>query len=185
MLLGAIDPGLRVCGVSLFVDNVLRSAGLVKSSNEKDRGMTAWRDMALAVLQWLGDNGPTTGGFLNILAGERMQVYSGSKQEGDPNDLIELAGVLGAVSCRLLPRICVTYSPRDWKEQTRKPAPGTDPESYVIAVRCRKRLTVEEQTRIQLPTAKSLQHNVWDAIGIGLKAAGRFDRHRTLTGIDE
>ena len=50
-------------------------------------------------------------------------------------------------------------TPAQWKGQTPK---------KVTEQRARKALTWDELVAVELPSARSLHHNVWDAVGIGL-----------------
>lgn len=103
---------------------------------------------------------------LQTLVIERPQVYKAQFLKGDPNDLVDLALMGGALSGILHGKCRATlfYLPCEWKGQVVKAA---------MNARIKKRLSEDEQRRIDWP-AKSLQHNVWDAIGIGLKAVGRL-----------
>lgn len=188
----AVDPGLRHCGVALFLGGELKAAGLVENPNT-GRGPSAWRDMAFAVDGWAGSvwagihsdwkerftlsDYPTVD--RSSLALEVMQVYGGPRKE-DPNDLLELNGVQGAISATVddLDEI-VAYLPRQWKGQVPKD------------VMCRRitkpgRLTEQELENTGLVRADNaigakhpnipthLLHNVLDAIGIGLYHLNRL-----------
>lgn len=150
----AVDPGIRGCGVSFFLDESLHFAVYVKNTYVSGNGPAEARAVAQAVAQWPAD----------VLVLEYPRIYPGPRQRGDPNDLLPLAGVVCALAA-LYPRAqIVRYFPRDWK--------GTvDPD--VMIRRVQGRLTPEETARVVLP-CQSLQHNTWDAVGIGLKAVGRL-----------
>lgn len=98
---------------------------------------------------------------------ELPRVYSAGQQKGDQNDLIALAFSAGRVSAQY--RDATTVYPRDWK--------GTL-DAEVMIERIKERLSDEERSRVQLPSAKSLHHNVWDSIGIGLWKLGRLQPKR-------
>jgi len=146
MILKSVDPGLRTCGVALWRDGVLTRADLVLGS-PKALGFDAWYPMALAVGKHRSDE----------LAIELPQVYTRGLSKGDPNDLIQLAVIVGMIADSH-PMVSI-YLPRQWKGQTPKD---------VMTRRIKGKLTDEELACIVLPTQRSLQHNVWDAIGIGL-----------------
>lgn len=100
---------------------------------------------------------------------EKPQIYL--KREIDVNDLVEVA--LAAGEARQYFRAqsgAVDYVwPATWKGQTPK---------TVSHKRIKAELDAEEHKRVQLPrAAKTLGHNVWDAIGIGLWAVGRMKRN--------
>jgi hypothetical protein len=76
-------------------------------------------------------------------------------------DLISLAIFVGSAATRLLSLGLqpVFYEPSAWK--------GSVPKDVMIE-RIKRRLSPEEHARVDLPRAKSLHHNIWDAVGIGL-----------------
>lgn len=111
-------------------------------------------------------------GYCVSLVLEWPQVRTAGKGRGDPNDLLLLAGVDAAITTDLWDGMdfvrCV--APREWK--------GTIP-ADVLITRVQDRLSEKERSRVTLP-AKSLRHNVWDAVGIALWAVGRLDALRVI-----
>ena len=155
----SFDPGLRGTGVAVFENKVLVACAYVRSPNKKDRGARAWKDMGWAAHTWYHKT--MDGWSPDAVAHEQMQVYRASLQKGDPNDLLELAGVCGWVAalvgtdCKVTP-----YLPRQWKGQIPKD---------VHAKRILGRLNPNEAQVLKAEKIpKSLEHNVIDAIGIGL-----------------
>jgi hypothetical protein len=154
-MLVAVDPGVKCAGVAVFEDGELSSAWLSRGESWLTTAKTVWNDMErnypLEIL----------GGI--ALAVEVMQVYTQNKLKGDPNDLIDvtlMAGALaGIILCAVPTAPITTYRPRQWKGQVPK---------GVMTVRIQSKLSQDELARIELPHAKELQHNVWDATGIGL-----------------
>lgn len=166
----SIDPGVRRCGVALFVDERLVRAGLVSLTAAAAEEGDAECCNALA--------GAVTGfpgriPYLTDIVVEFPKVYPAAQQKGDQNDLLRLAAVAGACMTRVTvfgERRFVF--PREWK--------GTiDPDAF-IERRIKPALAAEEHARIELPSAKSLSHNVYDAIGIGLWALGRLEPKRVF-----
>lgn len=148
----SIDPGLRHCGVALWEDKMLQESCLIVGSKPDDRldNIEACYKMAKAVSIYKG---------VHTLIVEFPQAYRPKFQKGDPNDLLWLAAVVGAIATEYIPESnVITYLPREHKGQTPK---------EVIEQRVQKKLSPEELKNIVLP-ARSLQHNVYDAIGIGL-----------------
>jgi hypothetical protein len=100
---------------------------------------------------------------LDTVVIERPQVYVHSRAKGDPNDLITLALVAGAIAGGMRTSrtklLVVEYRPAEWKGQVPK---------HVMEKRVKRSLAEHEHERVQLPSAGALAHNVWDAIGIGL-----------------
>jgi len=171
-MLVSIDPGLHATGVAIWgwpaAGPVLLHAFLVKHGDEPE-GQN-WVGMASAIWAevelWIGGTRP-----VSTVVIEKPQVYVASRSKGDPNDLITIAAVVGAVVMRawwghpLHRPALVVYKPAEWKGQVPKPKPG---ETYIIEERVRAKLSEEERARVALPTAKSLHHNVFDAVGLGL-----------------
>jgi hypothetical protein len=161
-----VDPGLRLCGVALFEGPTLVRAWLAKNSVKTERGPTAWNSMGDAVLSsWL-KNSPRRGHQLDQLVVEVPQVYFGSRGGGNAADLIELAGVVGAVSSSVPVRNRKCFLPREWK--------GSVPKA-VHNKRVLKRLDAEETASLE-KVPKSLQHNMVDSIGLGLFYLGRMTK---------
>jgi hypothetical protein len=154
----ACDFGIRHTAYAVFLDRRLNSAGLVKSPNQKPvpEPLDDWLAMARAVTDFL-----SLGTFGEVVI-ERFQVYPHSK--GDPNDLLTLSGVAGAVVGHYRGSKVTSYLPRQWKGQVPK---------HVTESRVTRALAVEEKASVTWP-AKSLCHNVYDAIGIGLHHLGRY-----------
>lgn len=156
-MLVSIDPGVRLAGVACWDDGELTAAWLVRAP--KDGGYLPWEQIAISVVAEIADRQPPLGMDLAI---EKPQIYHQSKQRGDQGDLIDVALAVGAIAARFAMYqggVTFTYLPQAWK--------GSAPKDVMVE-RIKRRLTPEEHARIDLPRAKSLRHNVWDAIGIGL-----------------
>lgn len=97
---------------------------------------------------------------------EVPRIYPGSNsKKGDLNDLIDLALAAGRIAGMNDSATVEMIYPADWKRQV--------PKEQMVE-RIKGFLTPEEFKRVELPTAKGKQHNVWDAVGIGLFAVGRM-----------
>jgi hypothetical protein len=175
VILVSVDPGLRHLGFAVFTDGTLTHAALIKNPVKQDRGPTAWWGMADTVVKAWDDLTRRAGQVVrapHAYVLEVPQVYRFGKSKGDPDDLIQLAGVGGAVGAALLklpaPFKHVStahgYYPREWKGQTPK---------EIMLERIEERLTAEEKASIQ-PCAPSLRHNIIDSVGIGLCHLGRL-----------
>jgi hypothetical protein len=160
----AIDPGIRHCGFALFDEKLLYVAGLIKNKS-KESEFEAGVYMAWYVHEHVTKIELPLGERIDTLVSERPQVYTSAKLKGDPNDLVALGGVVGAIGSYFLQDAAAlkTYLPREWKGQTPK---------SVTEKRVTGRLSDEEKARIEWPAA-GLCHNVYDAIGIGLFHVGR------------
>lgn len=94
-------------------------------------------------------------------------IYPGSQgRKGDPNDLLDLAGVDGAIAALLEPTTELTmYLPSQWKGSV---------DADVMTERIRNALSDSERNCIV--TAGAKDHNTLDAVGIGLYRFGRLTR---------
>ena len=94
---------------------------------------------------------------------ELPQVYMGSKSKGSPNDLIKVAFAAGQT---VMGRVYETVSPRQWKGTIKKEA---------MLKRILSRLDDRELSLLKgLGLPKTVEHNVIDAVGIGLWKLGRL-----------
>lgn len=161
----SIDPGLHLCGAALWgATGTLQWAGLVKNRigpssfpNPTSYGYL-WNGMVNAVEDRLVDLDTKP----DRLVIELPQVYVRSRSKGDPNDLIQLAGVVGAF-VHWHSGLTWQYTPATWKGQTPKD---------ITEERAKKRLGVTEMNRIDKMPEK-LAHNCWDAVALGLFHLGR------------
>lgn len=169
----AVDPGLNACGVSIFNEDArLELAAFVE--NERDAAVdlpTRWEGMALAVGAFIARASAKWSHVDRTMVVEMPKVYPAARQVGDQNDLMNLVGVVASiVNLNMSERRRLLY-PRDWK--------GTLDANDMIE-RVKGRLSPTEHRRVQLPTAASLQHNVWDAVGIGLHVVGRLELRKVI-----
>lgn len=156
-LLLAIDPGVRGCGVALFRGGVLEQAVYLEGHTNAQRA-GAWLAMVAAVVEFVGMRA------VYQLATELPQVYVTQRAKGDPNDLIQLAAVVGGLSQAFRQVEQKVYLPAEWKGQVPK---------EIVHTRALGRLAPEEQGRISC-RKKTMLHNVLDAVSIGLKFLGRL-----------
>jgi hypothetical protein len=161
----SLDPGIRVSGLAVFRDSVLIHARILKNPTKEARGPTAWWTMAGEAVNafrnataWFPGVAPV------VFVTEVPQVYRFGNRKVDPDDLIQLAGVGGAVGASLKPAAAHGYYPRQWKGSVDKD---------VMVRRILGRLSRAERAAIA-PCTASLKHNVVDAIGIGLHHLGRL-----------
>ena len=154
----SMDPGLRFCWLSFFYEGQLKSTKKVSNPIGKARGPEAWISMGQACLDEIG-------GLQHAhMVVEIPQVYAQGKQKGDQDDITQLSGIVGAVVMALNPATVSHYYPREWKGQLPKETCGD-----------RVLLTLSEGERFNVGQYGALQHNILDAIGIGLKHLGRFN----------
>jgi hypothetical protein len=153
----AVDPGLRGAGVSYWwPDGTLRLATYVTGDSEGN-GPKAWA----AVTASLAKSCEPCWTEKPVFVLELPQVYRTSRApDVDPNDLIQLAAVVGDMAGALRPHASAVhvFQPRTWKGQVPKD---------VHHRRVKAKLRPAELHSILLP-AQSLRHNVLDAIALGL-----------------
>ncbi len=177
----ALDPSLNFLGASLFRGSLLIAAAdivvpkLGAGVSHGQRALAA----ADAVIGWA----MRLNARVSVVAHEWPQIYAGSKSRADPNNLIGMAAVDGAVDCAFAiiaaqrgEQIDVrTYLPSEWigqlSKDTHKGAYWKSPRG----VRVKSRLTEAEWL-----IASVLDHDGGDAVGIGLHALGRLGVRRAL-----
>lgn len=159
-MLISIDPGLRHCTAAFFENKKLIRTLWVDNPQKKLRGPKAWVDMAgeLSYQVALAKQFSTVERLTVVL--EMQQVYGGRFAK----DLIELASVTGAIAHCFSGDTLVGYLPKEWTRGRKKPVHN----EHTL-----KALTSEELKRLA-QVAKSLQHNIIDAVGIGLYHLGRL-----------
>ncbi len=156
-LMVAIDPGMRGCGVALFRDGLLEQGTYVAGHDNAQRS-AAWLAMVGAVRDFIGAR------RVSHLVVELPQVYIQAKSKGDPNDLIQLAAIVGGLCVVFEGAPQKIYLPAEWKGQVPK---------EIVHARAMQRLSDDEQGRISC-RKKALMHNAKDAVAIGLKFLGRM-----------
>lgn len=166
-MIAAVDPGIRGCGVAIFSSSAPRLdwAGYVRNPMESGDNLDRSRSMARAVV--MEENELIRAGIVGCspiaLVVEWPRIYMPGKSKGNNADLLYLTCVAGALAAWHGEQVRAVH-PDAWKGQVPK---------TVMAGRIRMRLQPDEVARIR-PCAASLEHNVLDAIGIGLWAVGRW-----------
>lgn len=154
-MLLSIDPGLRALGAALWGQTPLgwrlHEAELVVGARV-GLDSVAWSAAAWSLMRW------TAGATVTELVVEFPRVYPGGRGKGDPNDLLQLAAVVGALALEFRGALVTIVRPSEWKGNTPK---------HVTENRVRRALSPEEMARVKWP-APSLRHNVVDGIAIGL-----------------
>ena len=153
----AIDPGVHHCGVAIFQDGELAHAQLTTGLGGQAHPLLEPIPHVVEMVADLVDGEE----LLYGLVIEVPKVYRSEHQKGDQRDLINLAVVVGALAQALSQYFegILIIEPSVWKGQQKK---------HHTEKRVLEELTKEELERVQLPSAKSIQHNIFDAIGIGL-----------------
>lgn len=109
-------------------------------------------EVAQAVAVW------HRGGQVDDLVVENQRVYPGPRR-ADPNDLLPLAQVVGGVFARIPALYRHNPMPQEWKGSVKK---------EIFTQRTLNALTPPERGVLSAAkVAKSLEHNVLDAIALG------------------
>jgi hypothetical protein len=165
----AVDPGLRGCGVSLVADGgTLLAAFYVANPEKVDDGPDAWKGLGRAVAQAVtlraARLGPALGPVHLVVEWPRFYPEGAvirdagkAPRKADPNALLQLAAIDGAVADALVYATAEKVWPATWKAQWKKKAHH---EAILASLTAQERATIEE-------CAKTKRHNVLDAVGIG------------------
>lgn len=175
MLILSIDPGIRGCGAAVWLDGRLVACAYVPNPAKKGGDMPEVRSMADAVYEWARGQINHTETFAEVVV-EFPQVYFGAgkvKKGADTNDLLTLAAVDGAIATRFPLASVGSYKPAEWKRQMNESVTTARVESRLDSVES----AVYERAKSK---AKSLAHNMVDAVGVGLKHLGRFEPERAF-----
>lgn len=161
----AIDPGLNQSGLALFKRGKLQFACLTPLVNGKNpiRAVPYIREE-------LRKYAPRSDRIVII---EKPRVYQTGLQKGDQRDIVNLALAVGAIGQLLRPKwldSLIFVEPHEWKGQVPK---------EIMQKRIDKTLTAEELSKIVWPS-KSLRHNVYDAIGLGLWGISKAPKTRKI-----
>lgn len=163
----AVDPGLRYPAAAVFRNGVLQRAERVKVPTAYAKLPRGERIRQIAGL--VGSWGLLqTGGERPKVVYEYPQVYRAKKSKGDPNDLLPLAGIGGAVSM-MMGTYTHAPTPFEWIGGIPKATVGSALESP------RGRLIWRLLNGLERLTV-TLSHDALDAVGLGLHGVRRLHR---------
>lgn len=136
----------------------LLEAAYAHSEAQRGRGPHVWSLTCAAFVRrfahWMGR--------LDAMVVEVPQVYAG-KGEGDPNDLIQIAGSLGVMLGAFRVPVVVGRYPSEWTGGGKKPPRHA---------RARASLSPAELARVEEVSNKKDREDLWDAIALQRKRAG-------------
>ena len=169
----AIDPGVRGCGVALFRGGRLQVAGFAGHTNkesldDKHTRASVINTVADVVRECLG------GVPISMLAIEMPRVHDkkhqvGGKSKVDPNDIVKLATVVGALIHEFSEATTTVYLPHEWKGQLPKD---------ICHDRAMGRLDDEERANlarvVEGKISKKHLLDVLDAVALGLHHVRRL-----------
>ena len=164
----SIDPGLNHVAVALWSDRgTLLHASLVRNPDTRNKKLPRperWAIMASAVVRKISSM-PTVAYDPHQSLGlvvEIPKVRQRGSGKGDPNDLIDVAGVAAAIvaAFKATAGAFVAWAPlpEEWKGQLPK---------EVSLARVQEKLTSAEKATVEDPPP-GLYHNVIDAIHLGI-----------------
>lgn len=157
-----LDPGLRCTGWALWVHGRLVKCGASRS-DAKDLGEAAHQHaLNIHLATYLSHPSPALG---NVVL-ERMQDRGNKTKR--VRDILDCQAVGSYVAGWMRPKRIIYRSPREWKG-------GNIPKQVnhwrMIDLLYPEELEVIEQTTLTM--AKTIQHNLLDAVAIGV---GHFER---------
>jgi hypothetical protein len=146
----AIDPGKAGLGWAAFEGGRLIETGLIANGSLSE---------AFRVLKEVCAKYRPGDAVIEI-----PQVYQQRLQKGDPNDLITVAVIAGIAAASFLPYGIEPQlvRPSRWKGNRPKAVDN----QYTLSL-------LDEDEKCKLVKVSSKQHNVLDAVGIGLWRVGR------------
>lgn len=164
---------------------ILRGDFVAVDPGKANLGLSVWQGGSLVWAGWPSVRDlPTIDGVLRVVV-ERPRARHPRETPGGVKGyqaLIDIAfegaRYAGALLAQHNKPLVETVFPDEWKGGTSKKAT----EVYVVEQRAKKLLSPSELLRVELPSAASKAHNVWDAVGIGLFALGRAGRGLTRKG---
>jgi len=151
MQLVSIDPNVKRMALAVWEDGVLQSTLYLRSDL---KGCQHTFDL-LHELVLDPDE----------IAIEMMQIYRGGEQKKAALLKLNFYGGFAAGALYRDGTDVTGYLPRQWK--------GSVPKDKMLP-RIMGKLTPVELQNVTLPTGKSYQHDVWDAVGVGLHHLGRL-----------
>jgi hypothetical protein len=163
----AIDPGIKATGWAIFDDGKLKACGVAratKSLNQVDSMREILDEVSVQWEEYMGFSYSPT-----LLVAERPQVYQQAMLKGDPNDLIPLAMIDGAIWERFKPQGVSFPLPREWKGQVPKQVMA----NRILDGLSKREFEIVKDSLERVPS--SLRHNSYDAIGLGQWALKRFN----------
>lgn len=162
MLIAAVDPGMRDCGVAVLNSNTqeICFAFIAKNPEAEATGPEAWERMAHAVAVELEER--LAGLTLGMLVVERQYIPFGTK---NPFAILGLAYVVGALVMRISAPKKIAVMASTWKGKEAKEANNA---------RTMRRLSPEEKKHAEVDGWKG--HNGKDAIAIAKWAGLRFSQ---------
>ena len=176
MIVG-IDPGIHGLGVSLynldkqFIDATYIVGHTVNVKKQyAQEGGKAIQEVCFATEKWLAVREAYVSPKVMCLEWPQIYIPRGEhpyQSIGKAAAALWLSAVVGALCSHWAGRIVLVH-PHDWK--------GTLPTETAVKHRVFSRMSEEERKRAAdclVAVKGSLQHNVIDALGIGMHAAGK------------
>lgn len=183
----ALDPSVASLGVALFRHGVLIACGRVRPVEEAAELGHSARCLRVAeeVVSWWIENRGEGKPVVRTVIFEWPQIYRATKSKGDPNKLIDLAGVGQSLAVLLTcvnvangdrPPELLSPTPREWTGTLPK---NTKPGKARKSPRGIRIFSNLKPGEIQIVPN---QHDAIDGLGLGLYALGRYSPHHVYSG---
>ena len=156
-----VDPGSRWVGLAYFEDGILKDTGWVANPERHTRDVVSWRAMTHEVGGFVCEKGWEP---IDEVILERQQVFKSYEMRVNPDDILQVTGVVGGLSAWLESNLFYSYLPREWKKNTKKEV-FTE---YIVSM-------LREDELALVSNLKGRQRSdVLDACGIARYHLGRF-----------
>jgi len=171
MRLLSIDPGLHGLGCGYFEEGELQAGFYLPAPGRSPypRGPEGWRTVAL-LLAPLGLEP-------DVMVAETMRVYARTpgRRAVDPDDLLQLQGIVGCIAM-LYPRSeVVGYLPEVWKGQVPQDVYARRVVDYLAGRGWGERLVLPGRS-----AGKDRDHDVLHGVGVGLHHLGYVVTGKTV-----
>lgn len=178
-ILLTLDSSIGSPGMALFQHTVgapgdwsLLAGAHVKAKTISEDPLQRALDLETRIVAWVGLTLGVRGvAQLRFFAAEYPQIRGAGRSKGDPNQFLPMAAVIGAVArgLGLGADRCHAVFPSEWIGGVPKTTSG-DPRESIRGRRVWGLLTAAERERLEL------QHDAFDAAGMGLYLTGRARR---------
>jgi hypothetical protein len=183
----AVDPSLTRTGWALFRKGVLEGSGAIVLPPAKSKlAPKTVAARAARVAHGIMAKLPIYAAYdmtkLELIM-EWPQVYRATRSKGDPNGLLGIAAICGALVALANPASVLMKTPAEWIGQLPK---ATTAKGALTSPRARRILgNLTHDEREYLRRSNEVTHDEIDAIGLGLYALDRLKPVKVFPGATE
>ncbi len=171
-----VDPGIGGLGAALWEESTgcLRAASFITPALDGRARATndpvGWKLLSVLLSSWCAK----LGAHVDLLVVEFPKIVPSAHldHDVDPEDILRLGGLAATIAALVPAGEARLVRPFEWKRQVPK---------KISVARSEAALSIDERSRVSLPSARSLAHNVWDGVGIGLWL---HRKERRASGLD-